>query len=417
MSNKTVAEKIFSRVTGKDTLAGDYVWATPDLVYVHDVLGPLTIQSLKKMGVRKVKYRGKIVFVSDHIFPPKDTESAENILMMKNFASENDIVHTGEGLGIEHTLLIENGTIQPGMLVVGGDSHTVTAGGVGALGTGLGSTDIAATIALGRNWFRVPESIRVELKGRKGKYVTGKDVILKLLGEIGVDGANYKSLEFSGEGLSQFNLDERLAIANMTVEGGAKAGLVVPDDSIARHYSDLGLNPDYVTPDDGAVYTGEVEMNLDVLTPQVAVPFSPGNVKSAADMEGTRIDQAYLGNCANGTITDLRQAASVLRNGNVKPGVKLIIVPATRKIYSQAIEEGLIKTFLDAGAVISPSTCGACAGLHLGILGNGEVAISNTNRNYRGRMGHPGSKVYLSNSYVVAASAVEGKIVNPEDSL
>lgn len=417
MSEKTVAEKIFSRVTGKDAYAGDYVWATPDLIYVHDVLGPLTIQSLKKMGVGKVKYKGKIVFVSDHIFPPKDAESAENILMMKNFAAENGIVHTGEGLGIEHTLLIENGTIQPGMLVVGGDSHTVTAGGVGAFGTGLGSTDIAATIALGRNWFRIPDSIKVDLRGTRRKYATGKDVILWILGRIGVDGANYKSLEFSGEGLNQFNLDDRLAIANMTVEGGAKAGIVVPDDTISGHYAGLGISSDLVKPDEDAKYIDRVEVNLEKLGPQVAVPFSPGNVKPAKELEGTRIDQAYLGNCANGTITDLRQAASVLRNRSVKPGVKLIVVPATRKIYSQALEEGLIKVFLDAGAVISPSTCGACAGLHLGILGNGEVAISNTNRNYRGRMGHPGSKVYLSNSYTVAASAIEGKIVNVEESL
>lgn len=417
MSGKTVAEKIFSRVTDRDASAGDYVWATPDLIYVHDVLGPLTIQSLKKMGVGKVKYRGKIIFVFDHIFPPKDAESAENILLMKNFAAENGIIYTGEGAGIEHTLLIENGTIRPGMLVVGGDSHTVTGGAVGALGTGLGSTDIAATIALGRNWFRVPESIRVILEGNKGKYVTGKDVILKILGKIGVDGANYKSLEFSGEGSGQFNLDERLAIANMTVEGGAKAGIVVPDGHITRHYSNLGISPEIVIPDEDARYASRVDVDLNVLHPQVAVPYSPGNVKSAGELEGTKIDQAYLGNCANGTITDLRQAAAILRNRSVKQGVKLIVVPATRKIYVQALEEGLIKIFLDAGAVISPSTCGACGGLHLGILGNGEVAISNTNRNYRGRMGHPGSKVYLSNSYMVAASALEGKIVNVEESL
>lgn len=417
MPQKTVAEKIFSRVTGKEAKAGDYVWATPDLIYVHDVLGPLTIKSLKEMGVDRVSYGGKIVFVSDHIFPPKDAESAENILTMKNFARENDIQHTGEGLGIEHTLLIENGTIQPGMLIVGGDSHTVTAGGVGAFGTGLGSTDIAATMAMGRNWFRVPESIRISLSGNKSRYVTGKDVILQLLGKLGVDGGNYRAMEFSGRGLGEFNLDERLAIANMTVEGGAKAGIVVPDDKISQHYSSLGMSPELVTPDEGADYSLTVDLNLGDLEPQVAAPFSPGNVSSARELEGTKIDQAYIGNCANGTITDLRQAAEVLRGRTVKEGVKLIVVPATRKIYRKAIEEGLIETFLDAGAVISPSTCGACAGLHLGILGNGETAISNTNRNYRGRMGHPGSKVYLANSYVVAASALEGRIINVGDAL
>lgn len=417
MSAKTVSEKIFSRVTGKEAMAGDYIWATPDLIYVHDVLGPLTIESLNEMGVQKVHYPGKIVFVSDHIFPPKDTESAQNILTMKDFAAENGITYTGEGLGIEHTLLVENGTIQPGMLIVGGDSHTVTAGGVGAFGTGLGSTDIAATMALGRNWFKVPETIKVNLQGNRGRYTTGKDVILRILGNLGVDGSNYRTLEFSGEGLSQFNLDDRLAIANMTVEGGAKAGIIVPDEKISEHYSKLGMNPEFVVPDAGASYERVVEINLNDLSPQIAAPYSPGNVSPVREVEGTVINQAYLGNCANGTITDLRQAASVLRNRTVKQGVKLIIVPATRKIYSQAIEEGLIKTFIDAGAVISPSTCGACAGLHLGILGKNEVAISNTNRNYRGRMGHPESKVYLSNSYVVAASAVEGRIVNVEESL
>lgn len=417
MSSQTVTEKIFTRVTGKEASAGDVVWATPDLIYVHDVLGPLTIKSLREMGVDKVNYPGKIVFVSDHIFPPKDSESAQNILEMKSFASENGITHTGEGMGIEHTLLIENGIILPGMLAVGGDSHTVTAGGVGAFGTGLGSTDIAATIAMGKNWFRVPETIKVNLQGKKRKYSTGKDVILKLLGDRGVDGANYRTLEFSGNGLPQFNLDDRLAIANMTVEGGAKAGIVVPDSQISSHYSHLGIDTELITPDSDANYDQSLCVDLSNLEPQVASPFSPGNVTPVREVEGTKINQAYIGNCANGTISDLRQAASVLKNNTVKPGVKLIIVPATRRIYSQAIKEGLIGTFIDSGAVISPSTCGACAGLHLGILGDNEVAISNTNRNYRGRMGHPGSKVYLSNSYVVAASAIEGEIVNVEDSL
>ena len=417
MKGQTVAEKIFSRVTGRNVDAGEFVWASPDLIYVHDVLGPLTIDSIRKMDVTRIGYRGKIVFVSDHIFPPKDSESAGNILTMKNYARENGITYTGEGLGIEHTLLIENGIIRPGMFVVGGDSHTVTAGGVGAFGTGLGSTDIAATMALGENWFMVPESMQVNFEGKRQKYVTGKDLILNLLGSIGVDGANYKSLEIAGTGLDGFNLDERLAIANMTVEGGAKAGIVIPNKDVLKHYSSIGMDVDPALPDTDATYAGKLRIDLDGLGPQVALPFSPVNVRPLEDVKGTTINQAYIGNCANGTLTDLRQAASILRNRTVQEGVKLIVVPATRKIYSQALEEGLIRTFLDAGAILSPSTCGACAGLHMGVLGDGEVAVSNTNRNYRGRMGHPGSKVYLANSYVAAAAALEGEFIDPVENI
>lgn len=417
MSDQTVAEKIFSRVTGRNVKATDYVWATPDLIYLHDVLGPLTLASLRRMGVSRPNYKGKLVLVSDHIFPPKDMDSSENILTMKKFARKYGLIYTGEGVGIEHTLLIENGTISPGILAVGGDSHTVTAGGVGAFGTGLGSTDIAAAMALGETWFMVPETLQVSVTGNRRKYVSGKDITLDLLRRIGVEGANYKALEIEGPGLRDFNLDERLAIANMTAEAGAKAGMVLPNNEVLNHYKSLGIEPDPVYPDDDAQYLTRLQIDMDELEPQVAVPYSPGNVKPLKEVEGTAIDQVYLGNCANGTITDLRQAASILRNRSVKEGVKLIVVPATKKIYSQALEEGLLRIFLDAGGVISPPTCGACGGLHMGVLGEGEVAITNTNRNYRGRMGHPGSMVYLANSYVAAAAALEGKIVDLEENV
>jgi len=417
MKGKTVAEKIFSNASGKDVMAGDYVWASPDLIYIHDVLGPLTISSLNRMGVAKLAFRGKTIFVFDHIFPPKDSASANNILLMKKFASGLDIETIREGDGIEHTLLVEKGIILPGMFVIGSDSHTVTAGGVGAMGVGMGSTDIAATLALGQNWFMVPESMRIILDGKLGKHVSGKDIILEILRIVGADGANYRSMEFSGPALKHIGVDKRLAISNMTVEGGAKCGIVVPDEIVEKHYNAMDIDPELVLPDAGAKYESEIRLNLSDLTPKISMPYSPANVHELKDAIGTRIDVAYLGNCANGTIGDLREAAEILKGREVSAKTKLFIVPATRKIFQQALAEGIIKIFSDAGAIIAPSTCGACAGLHMGVLGKGETAITNTNRNFRGRMGDPDSRVFLANSYVVAASAVCGQIVDPEESV
>ena len=412
---KTIAEKILSRAAGKELHAGEYTWITPDLVYLHDALGPLTLSSFRRMGSNKIRYKGMLVIVIDHIFPPKDIESANNILELKNFAKENGIEFF-EGEGIEHTLLIQEGIIKPGMFVAGGDSHTVTAGAVGAMGVGLGSTDLAAIMALGMNWFMVPQSIRVELTGKMKKYVTGKDIILSIIEQIGVDGANYMSMEIGGEALKLLGIDERLAIANMTVEAGAKSGIVESDDITISYYKGRGdgIDTEPVTADADANYSKEIKLNLQELKPKVASPFSPGNVHNVSDLQGVKVDQAYIGNCANGTLTDLKQAAEILRGRTVHEDVKLIVVPATRKIYTEAVQLGIIQDLIKAGAIISPSTCGACAGLHLGVLGKGEVAITNTNRNFRGRMGHPESKVYLANSFLVAAAAVEGRIVDPE---
>lgn len=415
--NLTISEKILSRASGGRARAGDYVWARPDLIYIHDVLGPLALRAMKEMGTTRPAYSGKLVFVSDHIFPPKDSASADNILFMKRNAEELGATFIKEGEGIEHTLLIEKGVISPGQLVMGGDSHTVTAGAVGAMGVGFGSTDIGATLAMGTNWFMVPETIRVEIRGKFRSHVSGKDIILSILGRIGADGANYRTLEiFPGEEGSSLDLDGRLAVSNMTAEAGAKAGIVVPDDVVADYYRNAGYDASIVLPDPGASYIQNIDVDLDQLEPQIAAPYSPANVHPVSEFEGTRIDQAYIGNCANGTLSDLREAAEVLRGRSVHESVKLIVVPATRTIYSRALEEGLIKTFIESGASVSPPTCGACAGLHMGVLGDGEVAISNTNRNYRGRMGHPGSKVFLSNTYVAAASAIEGRITGTEGS-
>lgn len=412
-----MAEKIFTKVSGKKARAGDFLWTAPDLIYLHDVLGPLALDSFSKMGVSKPAFSGKIVFIFDHIFPPKDSASANNILKMKNFASGLDVEMIREGEGIEHTLLIESGRIVPGMFAVGSDSHTVTAGGVGAMGIGMGSTDMAALMAMGINWFRVPETMRINLDGEFRKFVSGKDIILEVLRVSGPDGANYKSMEFSGSAMEHIDVDKRLAIANMTVEGGAKCGIIVPDGVVERFYRSIGIEPEIVTPDNDAVYESELNIDLTELTPRIAAPYSPANVHDISEFVGTKVDQAYLGNCANGTIGDLREAAKILKGHQVAERTKLIIVPATRKIYQQAMSEGLLKIFSDSGAIIAPSTCGACAGLHMGVLGKGETAITNTNRNFRGRMGDPDSRVFLGNSYIVASAALEGRIVNPEEAI
>ncbi len=417
MKGKTISEKVLSRASGRDVRAGEFTWATPDLIYIHDITGPLAISALKRMSMGKPGFKGKIFFIFDHVFPPKDVQSAHNILSMKQYADDHNISYMKEGEGIEHTLFIENDTILPGMFVVGGDSHTVTAGSVGAMGIGLGSTDIAITIHYGKNWFLVPESIRVDVRGILRRFVTGKDIILELIGKLGIDGANYLSLEFSGGGMEKLEIDDRLAVSNMTAETGAKAGIVVPDEKIRRHYTTRGIGINPVIPDDDAKYVDEFFIDLDDLGPKIAVPFSPQNVKSVSDVEGVRINQVYIGNCANGTLSDLRQAAGVLKNRQINENVKMIVIPATRRIYREALDEGLIKIFIDSGATVGPPTCGACGGNHMGILGKDEVAISNTNRNYRGRMGDPTSNLYLANSYVAAASALEGYIVNPEESL
>ncbi|EQB71580.1 MAG: hypothetical protein AMDU1_APLC00021G0006 [Thermoplasmatales archaeon A-plasma] len=402
---KSAVEKVFSRLTSKDARSGDFLWASPDMVYVHDVLGPMMLDSYRKLGNPPLRYRGRTLFVYDHIFPPKDSASANNILSMKDFASLNGVESIPAGEGIEHTLLIERGDIKPGMFVVGSDSHTVTAGANGAFGAGLGSTDLACLLASGETWFMVPETILFRLSGKFNRFVTGKDVILNIISRIGVDGANYRCMEFRTESGTHLDMDERLAIANMTVEAGAKTCFLPPDVSQEKLME--------IQSDEDARISEELSVDLSSIEPEIAAPYSPGNVKRLSDLQGTRVNQVYIGNCANGTLTDLKEAAEILKHNHVGKDVTMIVVPATRSIYSKALDLGLIKIFLDSGAVVSPPTCGACAGLHMGVLGHDQVCISNTNRNFRGRMGDPTSKVYLANSYVAAAAAVEGKIVNP----
>ncbi|MCL5783360.1 MAG: 3-isopropylmalate dehydratase large subunit [Candidatus Thermoplasmatota archaeon] len=415
MVSHTMAEKILSRSAGREVHSGEYVWASPDLIYIHDILGPLTYDVYRQMNEGKGFYTGKFVIVHDHIFPPKDIQSAENVQQMKQFSRELDAEFVKGGEGIEHTLLVERGIIKPGQLILGGDSHTVTSGAVGAMGIGMGSTDIAATLALGRNWFMVPDTMKIMLSGEYPEFVTSKDIILKILGEIGVNGANYRAMEFHSDDGLKLSLDDRLSLSNMTVEAGAKAGMCVPSDEVFRYYADMGENVEEILPDSSAKYFSQINLDVTDLRPQVARPFSPDNVVDVSEVKGIELDQVYIGNCANGTLSDLREAAEILKGSQVHSRVRLIVVPATRNIYKKALDEGLIKKLVDAGATIAPSTCGACAGLHMGVLGKGETALSNTNRNYRGRMGHPESRVYLSGTYVCAASAIEGKISDPRE--
>lgn len=398
--------------------AGEIVRAKIDLVLLNDVSGPLALKQLGAMGARRVSMPDKVVVVCDHFSPPPDLSSAHGLKALREFAREQGISHffdVGKG-GIEHTLLPERGLIAPGMLVVGGDSHTCTYGAFGAFGTGFGSTDIAAALALDEAWFMVPETLRFNFRGTRQPLVTGKDLILRVLREIGVDGAIYCAMEFTGDGLAGFDADERTAICNMSVEAGAKTGFVVPD-GVTREWAERTARQPYalVVPDDDAEYRGSWEFDLDEMGPLVACPHSPANVVPVGDVTGTKVDQVYIGNCANGTLADLRQAAALLKGSKVAEWTRTIVVPATQRIYQQAVEEGLIATFIEAGAAVSTPTCGACFGGHMGLLDEGEVAVSTTNRNFKGRMGDARAEVYLAGAYVAAAAAVAGALVDPRE--
>ena len=417
---QTIAEKILSKknIERKEVKAGDIILGKPDVILINDASGPLTFIQFKNIGAKKIADPQSVVVVLDHFSPPPSLSAAETFKETRKFVQEYDIPNffeIGKG-GIEHTLLPERGFIRPGSLIIGGDSHTCTYGAFNAFGTGLGSTDIAVALALGYTWFLVPESQRFKFEGKRMPFVSGKDLILKVIKDIGVDGATYQSIEFAGSGLLQFNIDEYMALCNMAVEAGAKTGIVEGNDNIAKWtVSKIGYLPELVKADEGAEYVNSIEYNLsEIDEPLVAKPHSPGNVVSIPEVEGIHVDQIYIGNCANGTLTDLRQAAFVLKGRNVAKGTRLIVVPATQQIYKQAIKKGLIEIFLEAGASISTPTCGACFGGHMGLLSDGEVAITTTNRNFRGRMGSAKAEIYLANAFVAAASAVTGYITNPK---
>lgn len=417
----TLAEKIFAAHAGqREVSAGDLVFARVDRALLNDITGPLAFTQLQAMGVESVRDKERVVLVGDHFAPPKDIAAAEGLRSLKVFAEHQRIGHhygVGDG-GIEHTLLPERGLVRPGDLIVGGDSHTCTYGAFGALGTGMGSTDIAAAIAMGELWFMVPQTIRIELNGRKPDWVTGKDLILRVLQDITTDGATYHCLEFTGPAVEALSMDERMALCNMAVEAGAKT-CIVPADQVTREWAQCVGVDGYVElrSDEDASFLEVRRYDITGMEPLCARPFSPDNVAPVRETRDIVVDQVYIGNCANGTLTDLRQAASVFKGRKVARGVRCILVPATQRIYQQALKEGLIQTFLEAGVVMSPPTCGACAGLHMGVLADGQVAVATTNRNYRGRMGAASSQVYLANAWVAAATAVSGRLAHPQEVL
>ena len=414
----TITEKIVAAHAQEGIVrAGGVATVRPDILMLNDVSGPLAFDQFEAMGATRPFAPDSVVLVADHFAPAKDIVSAEALRSLRGFAQRHGIAHLyepGRG-GIEHTLLEELGLVGHGTIVFGADSHTCTAGAFNALGIGFGSTDLAAGLAIGALWMRVPETIRVDLTGTPGPFVTGKDVILEIIRRIGVDGASDAALEIGGPGLASLAMDERMAVANMAVEAGADTCAFEGDARSAAQMAMRGIAPrPAVMPDAGAAYRDHVTIDLSRLQPLVARPPSPGDAVPVGSLAGQVVDQVYVGNCANGTITDLRQVASVLRGRSIAANVRMIVVPATQAIWRQALSEGLLEIIAAAGAAISTPTCGACFGGHMGILAAGETAIATTNRNFRGRMGDPASQVFLANAWVAAASAVAGTIVHPD---
>ncbi|MFB3925451.1 MAG: 3-isopropylmalate dehydratase large subunit [Syntrophales bacterium] len=415
----TITEKILCRHAGlSEVRPGDLINARVDIALGNDITAPIAIAEFKKAGGKKVFDRDRIVLIPDHFTPNKDIDAAGQCKMIRDFAREQGITHYYDGgeTGIEHALLPEQGIVLPGDLVIGADSHTCTYGALGAFATGVGSTDFAAAMITGEAWFKVPETLRVIFYGKTRRWVSGKDLILYLIGRIGVDGALYKAMEFTGETVRMLSMADRLTIANMVVEAGAKNGIFEPDE-LTRAYMEGRTKRGYIfyNSDPDAVYADTIEIDASGIEPQVAFPHLPSNTRGVSRAGDVRIDQVLIGSCTNGRIEDLRTAAAVLKGRTAAPYVRLIIVPATPSVYRQAVEEGLIRIFLDAKAIISPPSCGACLGGHMGVLAEGERAVSTTNRNFVGRMGHPGSEIYLAGPAVAAASAVLGRIAAPEE--
>jgi 3-isopropylmalate/(R)-2-methylmalate dehydratase large subunit len=414
----TLAEKILlAHCDADDVSPGDVVMVRCDVVMANDVSGPVAFRQMEKMGVEEVFDPAKVVMVADHFMPAKDARSAQLQRRLKEWSRAQGVTFYDQGRGgIEHTLLCEEGWIVPGAVVAGGDSHTCTYGALGAFGTGLGSTDIAYCLAFGEFWQAVPRTIRVEFTGALREFVTGKDLILAVIAELGVGGGTNAALEFVGDGAAGLSVDERLAVANMAVEAGAETGLF-PADETTLAYLEGRTEREWTVEqsDPDAEFAQELRIDLATLGPLIALPHLPGNVVPIAEAIGTKIDQAYIGNCSNGTMTDLRQAAEILRGRHVHADCRLIVVPATQRIYREAMREGLLEVFVEAGAMVSTPTCGACFGGGMGVLGPGERAVTTTNRNFKGRMGSGEAEVHLANAWVAAAAAVAGELVHPAE--
>ncbi len=417
----TMVEKILADHAGRDEVSpGEIVTASLDLVLGNDITTPVAIEEFKKIGVEQVFDSAKIALVPDHFTPNKDINSAQQSKLLRDFAQEQQLENYFEigEMGIEHCLLPEQGLVHPGEIIIGADSHTCTYGAFGALATGVGSTDMAAAMATGEAWFKVPETMKFVFNGELAPWVSGKDLILYLIGDIGVDGALYRALELGGEAVSNLSMAGRMTMSNMAIEAGAKCGLIAPDEK-TREYLAGRSEVDYkeYLSDPAAEYYEVKEYQVEDIEPQVAYPHLPENTRGISEVEDIPIDQAVIGSCTNGRLEDLRVAAQILEGQKRAPGVRLLVFPGTQNIYQQAIDEGIIATLIEAGAAVSTPTCGPCLGGHMGVLAAGERAIATTNRNFVGRMGHPESEVYLSNPAVAAASALAGKIVSPEEVL
>ena len=413
----TMTQKILAAHAGLETVeAGQLIEANLDMVLGNDITSPVAINEMKKMKNQTVFDKEKIALVMDHFIPNKDIKSAENCKCCRDFARENEIVNYFDvgAMGIEHALLPEKGLVTAGDAVIGADSHTCTYGALGAFSTGVGSTDMAAAMVTGKAWFKVPSAIKFELVGKPAKWVSGKDVILHIIGMIGVDGALYKSMEFTGEGVKNLTMDDRFTICNMAIEAGGKNGIFPVDEKAAEYIKEHGNKPYTVyEADEDAEYDAVYTIDLSALKPTVAFPHLPENTKEIGTFDDVAIDQAVIGSCTNGRIQDIRQAAEIMKGRKVAKNVRCIVIPATQEIYLQAMKEGLLAIFIEAGAVVSTPTCGPCLGGYMGILAAGERCISTTNRNFVGRMGHVDSEVYLASPAVAAASAVTGKISCP----
>ena len=416
----TMSQKILAKHADLDYVeAGQLIEAKLDLVLGNDITSPVAIKEMDKFKHTGVFDKDKIALVPDHFVPNKDIKSAENCKCVREFAHRNQITNYFEvgQMGIEHALLPEQGLTVAGDLIIGADSHTCTYGALGAFSTGVGSTDMAAGMATGKAWFKVPSAIRFHLIGKPAKWISGKDVILHIIGMIGVDGALYQSIEFTGEGVQNLSMDDRFTIANMAIEAGGKNGIFPVDDLAIQYMQEHAPGKKYeiFEADADAVYEKEYTIDLSALGSTVAFPHLPENARTFDDMDDIAIDQVVIGSCTNGRISDLRIAAQILSGRHVAPGMRCIVIPATQKIYLQAMEEGLLRTFIEAGAVVSTPTCGPCLGGYMGILASGERCVSTTNRNFVGRMGAIDSEVYLASPAVAAASAVTGKISQPSE--
>ena len=417
----TITEKILAAAAGKDSVKpGELINAKVDLVLANDITAPVAIKEFEKIGMERVWDKDRVALVPDHFTPNKDIKSAEQAKLVRDFSHTQELTNYFEvgRMGIEHCLLPEQGLVGPGDVIIGADSHTCTYGALGAFATGVGSTDLAAAMALGETWFKVPESMKFIFNGQLNKWVGGKDLILYTIGKIGVDGALYRAMEFCGEAISQLSMDGRFTMCNMAIEAGGKNGIIQPDE-ITRQYVEGRTKRPYTfyTSDPDASYVEVYEFDTAKIEPQVAFPHLPENARPVSEAGRVDIDQAVIGSCTNGRMEDLRLAAEILKGKKVNKRVRLIIIPGTQEIYRQAMREGLFEIFLDAGAVVSTPTCGPCLGGHMGILAKGERCIATTNRNFVGRMGHAESEVYLANPAVTAASAVTGRISHPEEVL